>query len=80
MGTTMDTLDLRTRLGVLRRTALGGLLVAAIAIAWTLTAPAVTGAIVGARNPAQVNGWIDAATVELTGEDLREIEGVVVGR
>jgi aryl-alcohol dehydrogenase-like predicted oxidoreductase len=47
--------------------------VAAAAVAWTLAWPGVTGAIVGARSPAQIDGWIDAATVELTPEDLAEI-------
>ncbi len=44
-----------------------------IAIAWTLTWPGVTGAIVGARNAAQVEGWIDAAGVNLSPQDLAEI-------
>ena len=47
--------------------------VAAVAIAWTLAWPGVTGAIVGARSPAQVDGWLDAASLELTGGDLAEI-------
>ncbi len=47
--------------------------VAQIAIAWTLTWSGVTGAIVGARTPEQVDGWIDAGSVELTREDLEEI-------
>lgn len=34
--------------------------VAAVAIAWVLSLPAVTGAIVGARTPDQVHGWIGA--------------------
>jgi aryl-alcohol dehydrogenase-like predicted oxidoreductase len=50
-----------------------GTTVSAIAIAWTLAWPGVTGAIVGARTPAQVDGWIGAATVELTPADLEEI-------
>ena len=50
-----------------------GTSVPAVAIAWTLTWPAVTGAIVGARTPAQVDGWIGAATLVLTGQDLDEI-------
>ena len=37
-----------------------GTSVSAIAIAWTLAWPGVTGAIVGARTPEQVDGWIDA--------------------
>ena len=51
--------------------------VAAVAVAWTLAWPGVTGAIVGARSAEQVDGWIDAATLELTEEDLDEIAGAV---
>jgi aryl-alcohol dehydrogenase-like predicted oxidoreductase len=46
---------------------------AAVAVAWTLAWPAVSGAIVGARNAAQVDGWIAAATLELTDADTAEI-------
>lgn len=46
-----------------------------IAIAWTLRHPAVTGAIVGARNPDQVDGIVGAADVELSDEDVRELGG-----
>jgi aryl-alcohol dehydrogenase-like predicted oxidoreductase len=51
--------------------------VAAVAVAWTLAWPGVTGAIVGARSPAQVDGWIDAATLALTPQDMAEIEDAV---
>jgi aryl-alcohol dehydrogenase-like predicted oxidoreductase len=44
-----------------------------VAVAWILTWPGVTAAIVGARTPEQVNGWIDAANLELTPADLSEI-------
>lgn len=44
--------------------------VAEAAIAWTLHNPAVTGAIVGVRTPAQVDGVIRASEVELTDQDL----------
>ena len=50
-----------------------GTTVSAVAIAWTLAWPGVTGAIVGARTPAQVNGWIGAASLILTEQDLDEI-------
>ena len=43
---------------------------AAVAVAWTLAWPGVTGAIVGARSPAQVDGWIGGATLELTRDEL----------
>jgi len=50
-----------------------GATVAAVAVAWTLAWPGVTGAIVGARSPAQVDGWIGAASLELTDADLDEV-------
>jgi aryl-alcohol dehydrogenase-like predicted oxidoreductase len=50
-----------------------GTTVAAVAVAWTLAWPGVSGAIVGARSAAQVNGWIAAATLELSGAELAEI-------
>jgi aryl-alcohol dehydrogenase-like predicted oxidoreductase len=46
-----------------------------IAIAWTLQNPAVTGAIVGARNAKQVEGNVGAAGLSLTDEEIAEIEG-----
>jgi aryl-alcohol dehydrogenase-like predicted oxidoreductase len=46
-----------------------------IAIAWTLRNPAVTGAIVGARNAKQVEENIGAANLRLTDEEIAEIEG-----
>ena len=49
-----------------------GLSVAAVAVAWALAFP-ITGAIVGARTPSQVDGWLAAATTPLTDEDLDEI-------
>jgi aryl-alcohol dehydrogenase-like predicted oxidoreductase len=51
--------------------------VAAAALAWTLAWPGVTGAIVGARNAAQIDGWIDAATLELTPQDMQEIADAI---
>ena len=47
--------------------------VSAVAVAWTLAWPGVTGAIVGARSPSQIDGWIGAATLALTAADLDEI-------
>jgi aryl-alcohol dehydrogenase-like predicted oxidoreductase len=47
--------------------------VSAVAIAWALAWPGVTGAIVGARSPEQVDGWLGAATLELTLDDLDQI-------
>ena len=51
--------------------------VGAVAVAWTLAWPGVTGAIVGARNAEQVDGWIGAATLTLTGADLEAIATAV---
>jgi aryl-alcohol dehydrogenase-like predicted oxidoreductase len=50
---------------------------AAIAVAWTLSFPAVTAAIVGARSPQQVGGWLPAATLELKEDDLAGIAAAV---
>ncbi len=47
---------------------------AEVAIAWTLRHPAVTAAIVGGRGPAQVDGIIGAADLDLTEKDLNRIE------
>jgi aryl-alcohol dehydrogenase-like predicted oxidoreductase len=47
--------------------------VAAVAVAWTLAWPGVTAAIVGARRPRQVDGWLDAATLSLTDADIADI-------
>ena len=54
-----------------------GTSVSAIAIAWTLAWPGVTGAIVGARTPKQVDGWIGAASIALTELDLDEIASAI---
>jgi aryl-alcohol dehydrogenase-like predicted oxidoreductase len=54
-----------------------GVSVASIAIAWTLSWPGVSGAIVGARTPAQVDGWIQAASLQLAQSDLSEIAAAI---
>jgi aryl-alcohol dehydrogenase-like predicted oxidoreductase len=54
-----------------------GATVSAVAVAWTLAWPGVTGAIVGARDAAQVDGWIGAGSLRLTAEDLAEITGAL---
>jgi len=50
-----------------------GVSVAAVAVSWTQSWPGVSGAIVGARSRQQVNGWIEAASLNLTPQDLDEI-------
>jgi aryl-alcohol dehydrogenase-like predicted oxidoreductase len=54
-----------------------GATVASVAVAWTLAWPGVTGAIVGARAPEQVDDWIGAAGLELTAADLDEMAAAV---
>jgi aryl-alcohol dehydrogenase-like predicted oxidoreductase len=44
-----------------------------VAIAWTLHHPAVTGAIVGARNARQAEGVMHAGDLRLTNEEVNEI-------
>jgi aryl-alcohol dehydrogenase-like predicted oxidoreductase len=51
--------------------------VSAVAIAWVLAWPGVTGAIVGGRSPAQVDGWIGAASLTLTAQDRDEIAAAI---
>ncbi|MGH2776151.1 MAG: aldo/keto reductase [Actinomycetota bacterium] len=48
-----------------------------LAVAWALTVPGVTAAIVGARRPDQVDGWIDAATLRLESSALEQLERCV---
>ena len=50
-----------------------GTTVAAVAVAWTLHWEGVTGAIVGARSPEQVEGWISAPDLSLSDDDLDRI-------
>ena len=54
-----------------------GVTPAAVAVAWTLAFPGVTGAIVGARSPLQVDGWLPAATLELKDDDLSDIAAAI---
>jgi aryl-alcohol dehydrogenase-like predicted oxidoreductase len=51
--------------------------VAATAVAWTLHWPGVTAAIVGARSPKQVEGWVRAGDIDLTARDLEELAQAV---
>ncbi|MHC5613466.1 MAG: aldo/keto reductase [Nostoc sp.] len=44
-----------------------------VAIAWTLNNPAVTAAIVGGRNPKQVEGIIGAGEFRLNQQELDQI-------
>jgi len=46
-------------------------------IAWVLAHPAMTTALVGAKSPAQVDGWLGAGDWELTAQQMREIDEIV---
>lgn len=48
-----------------------------LAIAWTLTNPAVTGAIVGLRNAGQLSGVLKSATLKIESADLAKISSLL---
>jgi aryl-alcohol dehydrogenase-like predicted oxidoreductase len=48
-----------------------------LAVAWTLAQPGTTAAIVGARLPRHVDGWVGASDLELAPEVLHEIAEAV---
>ncbi len=48
-----------------------------VAIAWTFRLPAVTGAIVGARDAGQVDGFIGAMDFRLSDADIAEIDAAL---
>ena len=50
-----------------------------VAIAWTLRHPAVTGALVGGRNAAQVEGVVGAAEFRLSAEEIGDINRFIAG-
>jgi aryl-alcohol dehydrogenase-like predicted oxidoreductase len=54
-----------------------GVGVAEVALGWAGAWPGVTGAIVGARNVGQIDGWIGARGLELTPEDFSEIAAAI---
>ncbi len=54
-----------------------GCTVAELAIAWALAQDGVTGAIVGARRPGQLDGWITAASLVLSEDVLRAIDDAI---
>ncbi len=65
--------NLALRRGLLPIAERHGCDVSAIALSWVLGWPGVTGAIVGARRPEQVDGWLQTQTVKLSAADLAEI-------
>jgi aryl-alcohol dehydrogenase-like predicted oxidoreductase len=54
-----------------------GCTVAELAIAWSLAQDGVTGAIVGARRPGQLDGWIGAGHLELSPDILRAVDDAI---
>lgn len=50
----------------------------AVAVAWVLGFPGITGAIVGARSSTQVDGWLPAIHLALTPDDYAEIRNDLV--
>ncbi|EAR52969.1 putative aldo/keto reductase [Oceanicola granulosus HTCC2516] len=50
-----------------------GVEMGAVALAWALAWPGLTGAIVGSRSPGQINGWFPAATLELDADDMETL-------
>jgi aryl-alcohol dehydrogenase-like predicted oxidoreductase len=54
-----------------------GATVAGVSVAWTLAWPGVTGSIVGARSPRQVDGWLAAARLQLDADDLAAIAAAI---
>jgi aryl-alcohol dehydrogenase-like predicted oxidoreductase len=53
-----------------------GATVPQVAIAWLLAQPAVTGVIIGARTLEQLTGNIAAISLQLTRQDLAELDEV----
>jgi len=54
-----------------------GITMPELAVAWTLSVPGVTAAIVGARNPEQVEGWVSAPQIELDAKVRAEIDALI---
>jgi len=56
-----------------------GSTVAQLAVAWTLAQPGVHVAIVGARRPDHIEGTAPAADLDLTDDELEQIESIMEG-
>jgi aryl-alcohol dehydrogenase-like predicted oxidoreductase len=54
-----------------------GASLAELSVAWALAVPGVTAAIVGARTPQQVDGWVGAGDVDLTPAIVERIEEAI---
>ncbi len=51
-----------------------------VAIAWTLRNPVVTGAIVGARRPSQVDGTFPSVEFRLSPQEIEQLDGILTGK
>jgi len=71
------TLNLKRVEGLKEIGGLYGVSPGAVAIAWTLSNPAVTGAIVGLRRPDQVPGVAQAASLSLTEEEVAQLSNFI---
>jgi aryl-alcohol dehydrogenase-like predicted oxidoreductase len=56
-----------------------GWTVAQLAVAWALSAPGVDAAIVGARNPGQIEGTAPAADIDFSARDRQEVDEIIEG-
>ena len=54
-----------------------GLSLVQLALAWALRLPAITCVLVGAKNPAHVEGYLGAVGVEFTPDELARIDAVL---
>ena len=77
----MFTTDLERNLAVAEKLEVvaekHGVTQASAAAAWTLGFRGVTAAIVGARTPEQIDGWIGAATLELDADDYAAVGAAI---
>ncbi len=74
LSTNLELVELLKRIGAPHGRSAGE-----VAIAWTLRHPAVTGAIVGGRTAAQVDGIVGAAEFRLSAEEIGVIERFIAG-
>jgi aryl-alcohol dehydrogenase-like predicted oxidoreductase len=56
-----------------------GWTVAQLAIAWALSTPGVDAAIVGARNPGQIEGTAPAGDIDFSARDRQEVDEIIEG-
>jgi aryl-alcohol dehydrogenase-like predicted oxidoreductase len=74
LSANLELVELLKRIGAPHKRSAGE-----VAIAWTLRNPAVTGAIVGGRNAAQVEGIIGAGEFRLSSEEIDSVGRFIAG-